>query len=532
MERRLKPVAQIAALTLWMLTLCVGVYAYNDAKTLGLKGKVQSIELPIGCYIEEIPFFGVKNMTFDRNGAIATIDGKPVAESQQWTIVRDATGRISKVINNDGYSVYTTVVAYDASGRIASCTTSLKDDNDGDVVYKFAYNSLGFVSRFVNKSTSSPRTYDFEYGNMDIYCNWLKRTYVETDGSVVVEDRVIKYWSAETAEKGGDDGDNRNQNVTSRYSSQQGKTRQNKQIIANEKTSDGTPGSLLTIICGANGRADRTTKMGSNVGMVYYKDPNYEIGQNETKTFVEPSADPKSPYYNIPWYLRVFAYKNYELDKIFVNGVDKTSQVKRIPPSLPRWVNELSFLSLGKITRNTVVTISFKEAFWTSDLRMHDLKGHVKKMTRNPYAPGRSDMFTITYTQDGTWATTQGQSLKSFFKQALERDSQGRITHLQSVLYDVVEDVYYYYDANGFVYKASYDYGLDGGWIEHRYYDSNGDVTKIEFTDMEGDGSDETSSYTITYKILSRDSHGNWTSRQEIKSDGTRYMTKRVITYW
>lgn len=197
MTRQQKKVGLMAALTVWMLTLCTGVYAYNDAKTLGLKGKVQSITLPLGCYIEEIPFFGVQTMTFDRDGAITTIDGKPAAESTQWKIVRDATGRIQKVINDDGYSVYTTIVAYNTAGRIASCTTSLKDDNEGDVVYKFAYNSLGFVSQFVNQSTSSPRTYNFEYGGMDIYGNWLKRTYTETDGSVVVEDRVIKYWQTE-----------------------------------------------------------------------------------------------------------------------------------------------------------------------------------------------------------------------------------------------------------------------------------------------------------------------------------------------
>lgn len=61
-------------------------------------------------------------------------------------------------------------------------------------------------------------------------------------------------------------------------------------------------------------------------------------------------------------------------------------------------------------------------------------------------------------------------------------------------------------------------------------YNSNGD---IDSSTVKGEDMEEGEySYTLTYKILSRDSHGNWTRRQVNSSNGDKHVTKRVITYW
>lgn len=390
----MKLAAQIAALTLWMLMLCVGVYAYNDLKTLGLKGNVRSIELPIRRYIEEIPFFGVRSMTFDRNGAIATIDGKPVAESQQWTITRDAAGRISKVINSDGYSVYTTVVAYDAAGRIASCTTSLKDYNGGDVVYKFVYNSLGFVSRFVNQSTSSPQAYNFEYSGMDACFNWLKRTYMETDGSIVVEERVIKYWPVET---------------------------------------------------------------------VQIDDPKPE-----------------------------------------------------------------------NIIRNSPKQAKTQKDFWTSDLRMHDLKGHVKTVKWYDNE-SENDSRTLGFSQKGSWITINGKYLQKYFK-GVRRDSKGRIVKTLDGQYDALNNMNYTYDSDGYVNYTHAEYGLDGYSKETFSYGYDNEnrycLKSSRLIENMGYDADDEPPVTFSYTILEYDSHGNWTRRKVVGSNDSRRIEKRIIYYW
>lgn len=183
--------AWVIALVAW--TFCFTAYAYDDAKALGLKGRVKNIIIPIGCTLEEMPFFGVNKLTFNEDGSIAAIDGKTISQSAQWTIERDkTTGRINKIVNNDGYAVYTTQIAYNSKGHIGSITISLKGEKS-DVVYTFVYNTMGHVSRFFNKSGGSSSEFHYLYGDADSHLNWLTRSYTSASGNTITQTRRITY---------------------------------------------------------------------------------------------------------------------------------------------------------------------------------------------------------------------------------------------------------------------------------------------------------------------------------------------------
>lgn len=163
-------------------------------------------------------------------------------------------------------------------------------------------------------------------------------------------------------------------------------------------------------------------------------------------------------------------------------------------------------------------------AFVSSDLKMNDLRGKVKSISGYYDETDQSNVYKFSFSQSGTWTYIGTQTLKQFYNGAVQRNAKGQIIRLYSEDMDMVEDIKYTYNTQGFVSKRSLDYGMDGSSIETFTYDANGDVVKKVSTE----GSNKT---TENYTILARDSKGNWTRRKVVSSDGSR-VEKRSITYW
>lgn len=526
MKLKLKPKALFAILTFCLAMLPNGVYAYNDRQTLGLKGDVQSIEIPASCTVEELPFIGAKLIAFNRDGSIAAIDGVALDDNSKWTITRDSSGRIANVANNAGTATFTTVVGYDKKGRIASITTTQSKKKGSSVQYLFYYNILGWVDNFVNSSDKINVRNEFKYGKLDSSGNWIKRSYTTLDGTTVTETRIIKYWQAEQQATDAKNGTKKEIEILPLPKSRPAPTT----TIANKVASDGTEGVTLTISCGLRGSADRSLSMNDIVGYVHRGDPDYGIGQNETKIYYEPSADYHSQFDGKPWYLRMIPYLGHELETVRLNGIDVTAKVVRIPPKMPRWPVEICFLSLGKITTRTTVNVTFKPVFCTSDLRVHDLLGHVKSV-RWIDDETQAESTTYGYSQQGAWTTVNGIALSRYFKQ-VKRNAKGQIISTLEGENDQTTLTEYTYSVDGYVVRVNTDFGLDGYSKESFYYDMYYKLSTSRIIENMGYDEPDEPAVDFKYKILEYDGHTNWTRRQVVGSDGRNRIERRIITYW
>jgi len=154
------------------------------------------------------------------------------------------------------------------------------------------------------------------------------------------------------------------------------------------------PDPKLTIVCGQNGSVDRAENIADPIKSIYYADPEYTINPGEAATFYEPSAAKGSMFYGKPWILRTIAREGYELAKLTINNSDVTSSVKRYPPSSPRNNQEMCFISLGFIKKDTRVEIMFKkkaQPVQQPQVEWVDLGTGVKWATRNVGAKNASD---------------------------------------------------------------------------------------------------------------------------------------------
>ena len=152
------------------------------------------------------------------------------------------------------------------------------------------------------------------------------------------------------------------------------------------------PDPILTINCGRFGRLDRALSIYDPTKYLYYADPQYDIDPGKSKSFYEPSAAKGSSFYGRDWILRSFADVGYKLAKVEINGVDMTSIVKRIPPNGPRYNQEICYIPLGFIKKDTKVEIAYIKAVQqTPQAEWVDLGIGVKWATRNVGADKATD---------------------------------------------------------------------------------------------------------------------------------------------
>ncbi len=166
------------------------------------------------------------------------------------------------------------------------------------------------------------------------------------------------------------------------------------------------------------------------------------------------------------------------------------------------------------------------------DVRIHDLCGPVKSLELYYDETSTDWCFRASFSEQGEWLTTNdGTPLKDFFNKGIERDDEGRLTALHRSVDDTceIEEDAYTYDAEGRLASAKYSDGQTTT-TEHYTYSPEGHITEMK-CDME-DPEEGNSSTTTTYRILERDSHGNWTRREAASADGAKYVSKRVISYW
>jgi len=166
----------------------------------------------------------------------------------------------------------------------------------------------------------------------------------------------------------------------------------------------------------------------------------------------------------------------------------------------------------------------------TSDLRMHELKGKVKSM-RLYNDETESGSWVIGFSQQGKWITTDDIQLSAAYSK-VSRDSKGRILSTLSGENDAITKNTYTYDAQGYVVECETDLGIDGYSKENFTYNTAGDLVKSRLIENMGYDAPDEPEVSISYTILARDSHGNWTRRKVSKSDGTSRIQKRVITYY
>jgi len=165
---------------------------------------------------------------------------------------------------------------------------------------------------------------------------------------------------------------------------------------------------------------------------------------------------------------------------------------------------------------------------------MHDLKGHVKTVEWYDNV-SENDSRTLGFSQKGSWITINGRYLQKHFK-GVKRDSKGRIVKTLNGQYDNLCNINYTYDGNGYVGYRHIEYGLDGYSKEtfsYGYDNANRYCLKSSrLIENMGYDSDDEPPVTFNYTILEYDSHGNWTHRKVVGSNGSKRIEKRIIYYW
>lgn len=167
------------------------------------------------------------------------------------------------------------------------------------------------------------------------------------------------------------------------------------------------------------------------------------------------------------------------------------------------------------------------------DLVINDVHGAVKKIDYydNEEWIDEGSASTCTFTQAGAYATIGDMSFEDYYNKGFKRDEHGRLTYLnhEAPESDDIEIVNYTYNAQGLpqTIKSETPWGTMSCTFT---YNDQGEIIKEE---VKGEDVEEGSyEFTNTYKILTRDDHGNWTRRQATSSEGDSWVNKRVITYW
>ena len=163
------------------------------------------------------------------------------------------------------------------------------------------------------------------------------------------------------------------------------------------------------------------------------------------------------------------------------------------------------------------------------DLAAFDLKGNVK----GAKVPGMSGDMKLEFDQEGKLTAVNGGNVADIF-QDLQRDKEGRLSGYTLGDYDMVVAYQFVYGSNGFVDKIiESDSGdvtktltrNDAGFVTSEH-------AKGEYTEMGAD-EPEKIDYTVDYKYVLIDDHGNWLVRKVKSSqDDEPYYESRTIYYY
>lgn len=149
------------------------------------------------------------------------------------------------------------------------------------------------------------------------------------------------------------------------------------------------------------------------------------------------------------------------------------------------------------------------------ELGAFELRGPVKECVWNYGNYER----TYTFDESGMWATRDGNVPWEGWPS--KRDDKGRIIYLGD---GDVEEVFEYNDKGLRTVYAYHD--LEYGYKTYYTYDENDEV--IEVKDVNWYNNEESNPRVSKFKILERDSHGNWTKRDI----GKGVISTRQISYF
>lgn len=166
------------------------------------------------------------------------------------------------------------------------------------------------------------------------------------------------------------------------------------------------------------------------------------------------------------------------------------------------------------------------------DLVINDVHGSVKQIDYY-YNEEWTDMdkSTCTFTREGAYDAIDGTPFKDYYNKGVKRDEQGRIVYLnhEAPESDDIEIIHYTYNAQGLPQTMKSESPWDNTTSTYTY-NEQGELIK---ENVKGEDANEGPyDNSISYKILSRDDHGNWTRRQVTDASGDTWVNKRVITYW
>ena len=126
---------------------------------------------------------------------------------------------------------------------------------------------------------------------------------------------------------------------------------------------------------------------------------------------------------------------------------------------------------------------------------------------------------TYTFDENGMWATRDGRVPWEGWPS--KRDDKGRIIHLGD---GDIEEVFEYNEKGLRTVYAFHD--MEYGYKTYYTYDENDEV--VEVKDVNWFNNEESNPRVTKFKILERDSHGNWTKRDI----GQGVISTRQITYY
>ena len=149
------------------------------------------------------------------------------------------------------------------------------------------------------------------------------------------------------------------------------------------------------------------------------------------------------------------------------------------------------------------------------ELGAFELRGPVKECVWN-YGSYEQ---TYTFDEKGMWTTRDGRVPWDGW--ASKRDEQGRIIHMGD---GDIEEVFEYNDKGLRTVYAYHDW--EYGYKTYYTYDENDEV--IEVKDVNWYNNEESNPRVNKFKVLERDSHGNWTKRDI----GQGVISTRQITYY
>lgn len=173
----------------------VPCFAQSDLATFNLTNGVTK------CYgtIYDDPNPGASvELIFNDEGTLLFIGGQDVADTSNYEVKRDGSGRIASIGYLEGDSFNTAEFAYDANGRVSAIrTTWLNLDTDAEGVVSDArlmWDGEGNLYRMdITDDEGNRVSHTYEYTSRDEKGNWIVRIHEDSNGNQCQESRAISY---------------------------------------------------------------------------------------------------------------------------------------------------------------------------------------------------------------------------------------------------------------------------------------------------------------------------------------------------